>query len=312
MIRLLALLLAASAIPASAQQLDDTECSALWNTVAPLVSTLDLPEITPPAIHAADGWCLASGISFEEPPSPGMETSIETIRWRGKDLAVSAATRTYPASFEIELENFRSIPWSGMPALDYAFRAKHVRSGIDGRLLTTWDEASGEFHLERLDIRFPGGDGLLVAARAENIDLTSPDGLTMTAAQGTLHEVDIEIRNEQGELFEQLFLTSLATLLLTGNEPPETQVTTLKAEAHRIVDSLPPEAFPPDTRFALAELIDDMPNPNGTFTLSVAFEPGFDLTSAQKLGNIIATTGVPAIWRGAIVTARYDRKEIPH
>ena len=303
--------LAMFALPATAQDLDETGCKAFWNTVTPMAADIDMLVPVARAITARDGWCEATDITFETPFSRGVETSIEAIRWRGDDLATAAAAGTFPTSLEIEVENIRNIPQTTDPVLDYVFRVQNLRAGIDGQLATTWDAQTQSFQLKTLDFRFPSGDGLQLTGRAEKVDLADPGGPTAIAASAELHEVGINLRNEHGNLFEFLILSPMANLLLTRETSPDQQVAALKTQALAVIDALPEDAFPPDTRFALAELIEDMPNPNGSFTLDIAFDPGFGMEAARKTADILTSTGIPAIWRDAVVTARYDRKPIP-
>ncbi len=298
--------------PVAAQGLDTEDCRAVWDAAMRLGEPVGNAEIEAKTVRAAGGWCIAEGLTLPADVTGLVRPTAEYLRWRGRGLRVFAETGAVPEMLEIELENLRLIPEYGKPVLEYAVAAQMARDAIDGSLRVSLDPETGTLELHRLEVRFPGDDGVIVTARAEGVNLSSSVALAKTATTGALHEIGIEARNDTGALFEQIFLVPLATAFLNEDTPPATQVEELKAEALAIIDALPEDAYPPETRFALSELIVDMPNPNGTFTLNITFDGGFGMQQAREAGDAMAEADIPALWRNAVVKARYDRVALPH
>ncbi len=293
--------LALLAAPAAAQS---TDCAALSDFAAPFA--LDAGISLPPAVQDGGG-CLWSGVTWTADGDYGQRVSVETLRLNGVGLD-RLALRQMPGRIELRVTGLQVGAKVPDAVFDWALQVQGQRKRIDIDLLLTHDPEAQRLVLERLDADFPGDNRISLSWQMTGLDLTTFE--TFRSTLGGLAPRQMDLVVQSNGLFEDWALMPLAPFLLTDGDVPA-QVQAARVRALEVVDTLlvmAPDLLTPGSREALSALLDDLPTPSGTLTLSMTSQPA--ALPEVLLGWVIFGDWPDASsdWAGTVIDATWTKE----
>ena len=262
---------------ANAQNMTPEMCSG---SVAPLTRFAGLPSVS--STVAADGRCTALDVVLYQDETQTLRADRVYWRLEGADRWIEDGLP--PTRIEISAEGIWPEFKTGDVVLDYLLRVQNKRSGISAELVVEWDEDEDDLLLEAAFLDFGPLGYIDASAKVTGVDLGSRFALRASALIGKLTELDIKVQSTG--LFENYALLPLGTLVLRGEADPARAAAIIKA--HRIDDirALESRALSEESKDALVELVEELPNPDGILEISLRSEDGL---GARSLGPAFLT-----------------------
>lgn len=280
------------AVPVWSQETQtDPPCAAVWAALS--VGMADLAPVTGTMAAPRDGWCVIDAVRIDLGGQYTPDILADRLRLRGTALAWLQDRSTAPDSLSLELDGLRFVVQTGQPQMDYLMAAQAGANRVAVKADLTWTATSRSLALERLEIDFPGANLLTLTARAIGVDLSSPGAAQMSVASFAITDVDLMVQTHG--LFEAYVLMAAGAALLPPEGDMQAAEADLKAQAAEGIAALPPATFSDASKRALLTLLDELPNPSGTFTLALRSGPG--VGPARLMG--FAVTGVPVTMAAA-------------
>lgn len=273
-----AALLTLTALPAGA------DCA---NTFSATATLLNLPPVAAPSPDA-DGWCHLTDLRLGGENQFAPVIDIATLSWRQTGpVTLSGNTLTLPKNIDITLDGLRIGVVTGDPVMDWLMAAQRQPNPIAATLSLTTE--GDTVTLNSLAIDFPGDNALTLSATVRG--LKTADTLFQSLPQAQLMALDLAITSNG--LFETYALMPLGTALLSGATDPGTQVAAAQTMLRARIAGLPDSLLDPAERDALGALVADLPNPTGTFTLTLDAPQGFGANrlapmAIRGLGAVLA------------------------
>lgn len=237
---------------------------AAWSALA----DLETPETQ--AAVTDDGWCAltAAQVQVEQ----GVSLGIETLRWRGTDMA-RIAEGLPPRGLEFAAKGVFVQPQTGDPLFDYLLglqdRSEH---GMEFGALIRWDGLQKALMVDEAYFAFDATNRVTLEARIEGVDLTDAGTIAASLGQAGLRSGEVDATFDGW--FERELALPLGMMLLTGeNADPATEVDQLKRQAIDVVNGFSEDFMAERSREALAEFLTSLPQPRGVATLQVTADP---------------------------------------
>jgi hypothetical protein len=249
-------LLTLTALPAAA------DCA---NTFSAIATLLNLPPVAAPAPDA-DGWCHLTDLRLGGESQFAPVIDIATLSWRQTGPVTLTGDRlTLPQDIDLRLDGLRIGVVTGDAVMDWLMAAQRQPNPISATLsLTTQGDT---VTLNGLAIDFPGDNAVTLAASVRGLKTADTDTLFQSLPQAQLTALDLAVTSNG--LFETYALMPLGTALLSGATDPAAQVAAAQTIVRARIAGLPDSLFDATERDALGALVADLPNPTGTFTLTL-------------------------------------------
>lgn len=262
-------LLAAS--PAQAEV--NRDCQALLDR---MVVQIKGPTLSARYSGSEGDWCVYRNLRLAT-PDQNPDFAADTLRLRA-NAPLWAVMMGEPASGDsfdaaVKIEGLRFFAKTGMANFDYLFQLQSVSNRTSVDLALNWDASAKELRLTQLEMDFPGDNALSATARIGNVDLASNGAAQMAVTGFAVQEATLNITSNG--LFESVLLMPLGMMLLPQEGDMIAAAEALRAQGLAGVAALPDAAFSADTKAALSQLIDQMPNPAGTLALEFQANGGF-------------------------------------
>jgi len=257
---------------ASAQNMTPELCT---ESVAPLTTFADLPSVS--SSVAADGRCTALDVVLYQDEAQTLRA--DRVYWRLEDADRWIDDGLPPTRIEISAEGIWPEFKTGDVVLDYLLRVQNKRSGLSAELVLDWDEDEDDLLLEAAFLDFGPLGYIDASAKVTGVDLGSRFALRTSALTGKLIELDIKVQSTG--LFENYALLPLGTLVLRGEADPARATAIIKSHAIDDIRALDSPILTEQSKDALVALVEELPNPNGIFELSLRSEDGL---GARSLG----------------------------
>lgn len=274
-------LVASAALPALA-----ADCS---DTFSKLSTLLRLPPVAAPAPDA-DGWCRLTDLRLGGEYQYAPVIDIGSLAWRQTGpVTLSGNTLTLPQNIDITLDGLRIGVVTGDPVMDWLMQAQRQPNPIAATLSLTTE--GDTVTLNSLAIDFPGDNALTLSATVRGLKTADTGALFQSLPQAQLMALDLAVTSNG--LFETYALMPLGTALLSGTTDPGTQVAAAQTMLRARIAGLPDSLLDPAERDALGALVADLPNPTGTFTLTLDAPQGFGANrlapmAIRGLGAVLA------------------------
>ncbi len=301
----LAVLLAASGA-ARAEFLSSDTCRASWERLQAVVLATTGSLNSASQVWLRAGFCSVDGVEIapEGQYQPGFR--IAKVSWRANGLKAFLDDGTPPQSLDLKIEDLRISIKTGNGVMDYLMRAQNDRNGIDADLSVHWSAQDKRLALDRLDVDFPGANAIRATASVDRVDLSSQSAAQVSLGAMGLTDLSVEVTSNG--LFESYVLMPLGTVILGDAADPEVALQGFLDEAGAFVGTLPDASFPDPTKQAMVALLDDLPNPAGTLTLTAQAPGGFGFARLARyfVGALPESRAdVAALFDGVTVTATY-------
>jgi len=189
-----------------------------------------------------------------------------------------------PTRIDISAEGIWPEFKTGDVVLDYLLRVQNKRSGISVELVLEWDEDEDDLLVEAVFLDFGPLGYIDASAKVTGVDLGSRFALRASALTGKLTELDIKVQSTG--LFENYALLPLGTLVLRGEAYPARTTAIIKSHVIDDIRALDSPSLNEQSKDALVALLEELPNPNGIFELSLRSEDGL---GARSLGPAFLT-----------------------
>jgi hypothetical protein len=286
------------------------DCAGDWSAFAGALESAGLTvKVAAPAAEWG-GWCSVTSVDVLAKGDFIPDYSAKSLKWKGKGLSGLYAFDAAPESLQIDLDDFRILTKTPDPVMTYLMRAQSLRGTIDLDLSADWNAKTKILEIKELQFDFPGENEIALQATIQGVDLSGRSATVGSATSFAITDLTLEL--ETNGLFETYLLFPLLSTALSGSDQPETQMARLKSDITATIATLPDTTFNADTKTALGQAIDQMPNPSGTLTLQMAAPKG--IGPAQTLPFILM--GVPTspadmapIFNGLTVTAQFTPSE---
>ncbi len=286
----------------------DRQCRSGWEEITSLP---DHVPLTGQYTGLSDGWCQFTDIVFV---TNGLapDIAIDVLRLKGDAFGYFTLDEALDPDLDLALQadGLRMVVQMDQPQMDWLYQAQSRAHPIRLDLALDWDMAGKVVTLSQLDVDFPGVNALSATARVAQVDLTSTATMEMSLAGFALTDATLDITTHG--LFESYLLIALGGFLLPYEGDIDAAAERLRADGLELVATLPEPAFPPGTRTALADLINELPNPEGTLELDFSATPGFG--PARFAG--FAMSGMPetmaeaaSLFQGILLTAAWTHEE---
>ena len=263
------------------------DCAGDWDALTGALQGAGLTvQVAAPAAEWG-GWCSVGPIDVLAPGDFIPDYAAKSLKWKGNGLSGLYAFDALPESLQVELDDFRILTKTPDPVMTYLIRAQSLRGTIDLDLQADWDQGTKTLTLQELELDFPGENTIVLQATVTGVDLSGRSAILGSATSFTITSLDLTLQTNG--LFETYLLFPLFSSLLTGEEPPETQMTRLKASIATNIAGLPDTALDANSKAALDALTQQLPNPSGTLHLNLTAPNG--IGPAQTLPFILL--GVP-------------------
>ena len=291
------------AVPAHAQVAPEV-CQAVWDRAMGLV-----PDGTARAEIEADGPdCVARNAVLLDGAGAG-EIAADVIRWSGQGLEDFASDLVPPRALILTAEGLSLLTLTGEPTYDYVNRARQVQKKVTLHFEARWDELTGRFVLDVLDIDFPGENQIRIVARAEGADLSSLPAMAASFVNLSVTELTIDVTSNG--LFENVALEPILRSMARVGQAPEEAMARLVDEALGAVASVPDDLLSGPSKEALAAFLPTLPAPQGALRLSVAADPPLNLRSGLA-ARMLPGLSPEARFQGLGVTILYEpTAEVP-
>ncbi len=213
---------------------------------------------------------------------------IAALSWRQTGaVTLSANALTLPQDIDITLDGLRIGVVTGDPVMDWLMQAQRQAAPISATLSLATDGDTTT--LTSLAIDFPGDNAVTLSATVRGLATADTDALFQSLPQAQLMALDLAVTSNG--LFETYVLMPLGTALLSGATDPGTQVAAAQTVVRARIAGLPDSLLDPAERQALGALVADLPNPTGTFTLTLDAPTGL---GANRLAPL-AVRGLGAV-----------------
>ena len=301
----LAVLLAAPGA-ARADFLSSETCRASWELLQAVLPAGTGSLKAHSQVWMRAGFCSVDGVEItpDGQYQPGFR--IAKVSWRANGLQAFLAAGTPPQSLDLKIEDLRMSVKTGNGVMDYLMRVQNDRTGIDADLSVHWEADRKRLVLDRLDVDFPGANAISATASVVRVDLTSQSAAQVSLGAMGLTDISVEVTSN--ELFEGYVLMPLGTVILGEATDPEVALKSFLAEAKAFVGMLPDATFPDPTKKAIRALLDEMPNPAGTFGLTLRAPGGIGSARFARYAVIDLpkpADAMAALFDGVTVTASY-------
>ncbi len=253
---------------ALAQDITPAQCRA---SVEPLEDALGV-SIPSPTVDAL-GRCTSLAAVFFE--NETMSLRADRVYWRLAEVERWTEDRLPPTWIELSAEGIWPENKTGDAVLDYLLNVQNKRTGIFAELVLDWDEDTEELAFEAAFLDFGPLGHIEASAKLIGTNLSDQSSIQLSALTAALSEFDLKI--ETTGLFESYALVPLGTLVLRGEADPARAAAIIKS--HRIDDirEFDRPSIDQPSKDALVALVEEMPNPNGVFDLSLRANEGLDL-----------------------------------
>ena len=240
-------------------------------------------------------WCVLEAGEFVQAP---LSFHLDSLRWK----------RTGPhdpddhQNLTVILDGLRMVAVSGSPWVDYMMLQQSLHNVATG---------------EAAIVQTGDGTGLSVRLGVENgfnfsivFDGTDPDGAIWNwefPESGSIRYASIQVEN-QGS-FDSTVFSILSGLLRHDEASPPVAIDAWKKRTRAQIDDLPQSLIGHQGRFALGVLLDAMPMPHGTATLTFAPKKQVPLAGigAQiRQLNLLALEELPGLLGGNPVEFWYE------
>lgn len=288
-------------------QAQDANCRAQWSQVSSLLQQTGRIDTPLPGLirETADGGCRTNGLVF--PASEHVTIKVDSVRWRGTDLARFTAQGLPPTSLDLWLEGVAVVPVIGDPVFNYLQGIQAQNSTIDARVSIEWDNEARALQLERFRIDLPQDDFIEVSALIEGVDLSTKRSIQMSAGSFAITSQTLVVRSTH--MFQSYLLIPLGTALLDGAENPAKRTEDLKQMARGAIDLAPSDVLSPATKSALKAMVADMPDPSGVLTVQQKANPGLGPARFLRLAAQ-GLTSIDDFWKlldGVEISVSYDK-----
>ncbi len=265
------LLLAATLMMASTahaqNRMSTQECVASWSAIEQMIGT---PETDVEFVADDEGWCVIEDARF--PISQYQMIRLESLKWRAADIERFIDEGLPPRSFEIVGEGFGMSATTGDPVYDYLFALQSTLPEAGFGLSVRWDGVQNAVEIDEAYFDFFMDNRVELSARVEGVDLTDME--TIQTSVGTMGLRDLLVTSEFSGWFETHVALSLGPVLLDSDgPPPQAQVEALRDQAIDIISQIPDTIVPVNSREALSEFIQALPQPRGTARLQLSADP---------------------------------------
>ncbi|HLQ18228.1 MAG TPA: hypothetical protein VK146_04545 [Tabrizicola sp.] len=289
--------------PAGAGEL----CPAAWEKVRAVLSNLGTLQ----GEAQQDGdWCKVDGLVMDLDGQYLPDWHVDQLRVRGSALGWLVDGSQAPDGLEIVVDGLRLVPQTGDPQMDWLFQAQSRPNAIRAEAALSWDVAEKVLRLEGLTVDFPGENLVELSVVARGVDLSSTGALQMSATGFAVTEADLRVTTHG--LFEWYVLMPFGPTILPQDGDMEIAADALRMRLRAAVADLPGASVSTQSKAALADLIDELPNPSGD--LSVSFRSNGGIGPARFIGW--AMTGVPraasdasAVLEGATVEVDWTHED---
>lgn len=223
-------------------------------------------------------------------PGSGPEQVLHAgkISWKAK--WVDRAEDVIPQALILDVQDaWLLTQMRDFEELAYQIRLVAELNSTDLHLDYTLDPETGRLDLNDLDIREASGNRLVVSARIGNFNLAALTARPLQAdglMQIRLDDLDIMWRNTG--FFEGMAQLWLPLVYPRFGSTPELAVANAKTWLRDQTIELPGNLAPPDSRDALAAILETLPHPEGIMHVRLATENGLapqDIAPAFLMGR---------------------------
>jgi hypothetical protein len=270
----------------------DRQCRVVWEGVQAIDPGMPITG----RYEGIDGdACLFADLSVVT-SGYAPDIFIDELRLRGDLLGLvllSEVPEADAATFGLQVVGLRMVPQIGDPVMDYIYHAQWQRFAIGVQMEARVSAADKILELQQLSVDFPLDNQVSLSARVSNVDLSSQAALQMSLTSFAVTEAELRVTSHG--LFETYVLAVLAPLLLSADGDMPAEEERLRAAAIAALTGLPEASFSPESKDAMARLLQELPNPDGTLTVRMAAEAGFGPARLMAY----ALTGLPTTLEAA-------------
>ncbi len=294
----------------SATAQEGGRCAGLWAGLTGWV-----PVTTPVTGRLGtgpEGTCEVLDIAIDLPESSSPDIRADRLRLSGSALGWLQDPATPPERLELAIEGLRFVVQTGDAQLDYLMAAQAQAAPIAAAALLTWSPDSRTLAVERFEIDFPGANRFSLTLRAKGVDLSSTGAAQMSLASFAVTEMGLAVQSHG--LFEGYLLLALGSFLLPLEGDMQAAEARLKAQAAAGIAGLPTAVLGEDSKAALLALVEELPNPSGTLTLTLRSEAGIGpsrLTSYVIRGLPESVADVVPLFDGVVMAAGWTHEKTP-
>ncbi|MFQ6549100.1 hypothetical protein AADZ90_014180 [Aestuariibius sp. 2305UL40-4] len=288
------ILAALCSLPAAlpAQTLTRGTCLTSWSGLTEVAARFDM-EVTAGSVGLSGGACVATRIRSTTDVE-GQDWEADRIAWSGDGL--DALPGGLPAQIDIRGQGVRTTLRLGSgQALQFARPHHSSQTRVDLHFAIAHDPVERRVVLTTPSVPPEGENAVILAAIVEDVNLSDATTAAFSAGSFRLTSLVAEIRGNG--LFGSFVLPALANDLLADSPRPAEEMQALQANWRGLIDALPGTMLGIESRAAAAAIIDAMPSPDGTLTLSFADDQGLGparflpLATADEVapGDVAAT-----------------------
>jgi hypothetical protein len=278
------IVLACLAAPCHAQDMTRSDCSALWDEIQGLMGGL---PITYGNIGVSQGSCSIDRLDYASPFKHGTDWQARRVLYSGTGLIGDGDAPVGPKTLDLSISGLSITPDLDPERVNDLYDIGKQLTKIEASLSLKWDPDTNILSLSRFVADLPGDNEIAMRAALTDVDLSNAGAAQMSALGFSL--VDMNLKLKTRGLLEAVLAVALGRQLLPKDQGVDDVIADLKDAAIDAVARLPPDTFSSASISALRQLLDEMPRPVGTLTLSLRAETGF---GPVRLAGF-ALTGVP-------------------
>lgn len=251
--------------------------------------------------------CQIDGMVFRDRV---ISYEIASISWDNNGLPDFLDTGMLPETIDFSIEDFRVVPRSGDPWMDYMFAVQNRGNTTDVEVRASWDDGQRVFSIDRLHFDFPGKNSVEFSGSIAGLDPLVQNTLREGLSGVRIGDQKLQVENE-GYL-ESLFLPPFVGAMSGTGADPADYVDNLKARAIDLIADLPESIFSPASRDSLRALVADAPAPRGRLEVALEADGGLSMAPFVEMGLTLSDPGFSEYWahfEGARIEVVYQRSD---
>ena len=285
------------------------DCESELGLLRAGLAATDFQIVEPGKLSEENRRCRLSGLSLAEGAT--LKIDIKSMSWVAEGFEALMAGTPEKLSLDLIIDNARVIPQTTDPWMSYYLELQNRINFIDVAAAITWNPSLGVMNVEQLSIDLPGKNGFWLSSRVTGATADMMPGRISEFGALELESMSVAIENE-GYLDGLALGWMLGQLSSLPGDPEAVTAATL-GELKKIVAAWPDDIFPPDSKAALARLIDAGPLPWGRLELTL--ESGaiplnrflVHGTSPQPL----SADAMANMWAGAVIGVDFEPSDEP-
>ena len=240
-------------------------------------------------------WCLIEGAEITEKP---LSLFIDELRWR----AVGLGSVKGRQEITVVLDGLRMVAFSGSPWIDQMMVAQSHHNVATGEASVAWQDEKIGF-----SFRISVENGFEVSFVFDGADPENAVFRGQPMIDGVVRYASLQVVNEGS--FDTMLFSMLTAALQRQEGSPKVLIDEWRNRLKAKIVDVPHGLVGRNGRFAMENLIAELPMPHGELTVTIDAESGFQtgpLVQAIQSRDWPEIDGLPALFGGETLHIWYD------